>query len=68
MLFEQIAANKRKTIFIILGFFIFVLMVGAAIGIIVWNNYLNGLILAAVIGAFYILIMVMSSSSVVMAM
>ncbi|HHQ0079586.1 TPA: zinc metalloprotease HtpX, partial [Listeria monocytogenes] len=62
MLFEQIAANKRKTIFIILGFFIFVLMVGAAIGIIVWNNYLNGLILAAVIGAFYILIMVMSSS------
>ncbi|HAC3138614.1 TPA_asm: zinc metalloprotease HtpX, partial [Listeria monocytogenes] len=35
MLFEQIAANKRKTIFIILGFFIFVLMVGAAIGIIV---------------------------------
>ncbi|HHP9971883.1 TPA: zinc metalloprotease HtpX, partial [Listeria monocytogenes] len=63
MLFEQIAANKRKTIFIILGFFIFVLMVGAAIGIIVWNNYLNGLILAAVIGAFYILIMVMSSSS-----
>ncbi len=52
MLFEQIAANKRKTIFIILGFFIFVLMVGAAIGIIVWNNYLNGLVLAAVIGAF----------------
>ncbi|MBF2509977.1 zinc metalloprotease HtpX [Listeria welshimeri] len=68
MLFEQIAANKRKTVFIVIGFFIFVLMVGAAIGIIVWNNYLNGLILAAVIGAFYILIMVMTSSSVVMAM
>lgn len=68
MLFEQIAANKRKTIFIVIGFFIFVLMVGAAIGIIVWNNYLNGLILAAVIGVFYILIMIMSSSSVVMAM
>lgn len=68
MLFEQIEANKRKTVFIVIGFFIFVLMVGAAIGIIVWNNYLNGLILAAVIGAFYILIMVMTSSSVVMAM
>ncbi|MBC1435579.1 zinc metalloprotease HtpX [Listeria rocourtiae] len=68
MLFEQIAANKRKTVFIVLGFFIFVMLVGCAIGILVYNNYLNGLIMAAVIGAIYITIMIFSSSKVVMTM
>lgn len=43
-------------------------MVGVVIGIIVWNNYLNGFIFVVVIGVFYILIMVMSSLFVVMVM
>ncbi|WP_163652342.1 zinc metalloprotease HtpX [Listeria sp. PSOL-1] len=68
MLFEQIASNKRKTVFIVFGFFLFVLLVGAAIGIVVWNNYLNGLLIAAVVGIIYIAIMLFNSSSIVMQM
>lgn len=68
MLFKQIASNKRKTVLIVFCFFLIVLLVGAAIGVLVWNNYLNGILIAAVIGIVYILFMIGSSSSVVMAM
>ncbi|WP_099223268.1 zinc metalloprotease HtpX [Listeria costaricensis] len=68
MLFEQIASNKRKTVFIVIGFFLFVLLVGAAIGILVWNNYVTGLLWATLIGIIYIGLMLMQSSAVVMRM
>lgn len=68
MLFKQIASNKRKTVLIVICFFLVVLLVGAAIGILVWNSYLNGILIAAVVGIIYILIMIGNSSSVVMAM
>lgn len=66
MLFEQIARNKRKTLLLMFIFFILLSAVGAAIGIIVWNNIICGLAIAAGIGILYILFMLWQGSAIVM--
>ncbi len=46
MLYEQIARNKRRTIYVLTGFVILVLAIGAAIGYVFFNSYVAGLVLA----------------------
>jgi len=68
MLFEQIAANKRKTTLYILGFILFVLVLGSVISGAVagYSNWMYGAILTAIIMAFYIPITLLNSTNIVM--
>ncbi|MCP8857259.1 zinc metalloprotease HtpX [Latilactobacillus fuchuensis] len=68
MLYEQIAQNKRKTVYVLIGFFALVLAIGGAIGYLFMNNMLTGVTLAAVLAIVYILIMISNSTNVVMQM
>lgn len=66
MLFQQIEQNKRKTVFLIIGFFILVLALGGAVGYLNFSNALSGIILAAVIALIYMGLMIVNSTKVVM--
>ncbi|WP_343069495.1 zinc metalloprotease HtpX [Geomicrobium halophilum] len=68
MMYKQIERNKRNTVFIVAGFIIFVLLVGAAITYFLNGEIYTGLILAVVMGGGYTLMMLMSSTNVVMRM
>lgn len=68
MLYEQIQSNKRRTIVLLVGFFILVAVVGAAVGYLLLGSLELGIIAAIVIGVIYTLIMISNSTSVVMAM
>lgn len=68
MLFEQIARNKRRTVYVLIGFVLLVLAIGAAIGYVFFNSYIAGLVLAIVFAAVYAAIMIGNSTSIVMAM
>ena len=68
MLFEQIARNKRKTFFLFFGFFLFVAVVGAAIGYYMWARPLPGVVVALVVGLVYAVYMFGQSTDVVMSM
>ncbi|MFC0473730.1 zinc metalloprotease HtpX [Halalkalibacter kiskunsagensis] len=68
MLYKQIERNKRNTLFIVTGFILFVLAVGAALTYLTSGNYYSGMILAAIIGGVYTIVMLTSSTNVVMKM
>lgn len=68
MLYEQIAQNKRRTVYVLTGFVLLVLAVGAAIGYVFWNSYLAGLALAVVFAGVYAMIMIGNSTNIVMSM
>ncbi|WP_407889188.1 zinc metalloprotease HtpX [Levilactobacillus sp. N40-8-2] len=68
MLFEQIARNKRRTGYVMFGFGLLVLAIGAALGYLFWNNWESGAIIAAVVAVIYMLIMIGQSTNVVMSM
>lgn len=68
LLYEQIEKNKRKTIFIVSGFILFVLLVGAAFSYLSYGDYYSGMVLALIIGGAYTLFMLLSSTNVVMRM
>ncbi|GAK30570.1 heat shock protein [Weissella oryzae SG25] len=68
MLFEQIARNKRKTVLLFFGFFLFVALVGAALGYFIWRSAQTGVIIALIIGLVYAGYMFSQSTEVVMAM
>ncbi|MDR3241972.1 MAG: zinc metalloprotease HtpX [Lactobacillaceae bacterium] len=68
MLFDQIAKNKRKTIGLFIGFFIFMAIVGAALGYFIWSSIEVGLILALVVGIVYVGYIYSQSTEVVMHM
>lgn len=68
MLFEQIARNKRKTIFLLLGFMILVTLVGAAIGYLFFNSLETGAFIALVGGAIYAWLMIEQSTEIIMNM
>ncbi|MCL7747050.1 zinc metalloprotease HtpX [Halalkalibacter alkaliphilus] len=68
MLYKQIERNKRITVFIVAGFIIFMLAVGAALTYITTGEYYSGMFLAAVIGGGYTIMMLISSTNVVMKM
>ncbi|MHA8137850.1 zinc metalloprotease HtpX [Lactobacillaceae bacterium Scapto_B20] len=68
MLYEQIAQNKRKTIYVLIGFMMLVLAVGAAAGVLLFHNPVAGALIAIVVGAIYTLIMISQSIDIVMMM
>lgn len=66
MLYEQIAKNKRKTVLVMFSFFVLVMLIGAAIGYANFDSITTGIILAAVLSGFYMLLMISNSTKVVM--
>src|SRR5699024_11941786 len=68
MLFEQIAKNKRKTIELFVGFFLFMGIVGAALGYYMLGEWVPGVIIAVVTGIVYAVYMFGQSTDVVMGM
>jgi heat shock protein HtpX len=68
ILYKQIERNKRNTVFIVVGFIIFVLAVGASLTYISIGEYYSGMILAGIIGGVYTGMMLLSSTNVVMRM
>ncbi|WP_246516698.1 zinc metalloprotease HtpX [Salicibibacter cibarius] len=68
MMYKQIERNKRHTVFIVAGFIVFVLAVGAAITYLMAGEIFTGMILALVLGGAYTAMMLMSSTNVVMRM
>ena len=68
MLYRQIEQNKRKTVLLILLFGLLVLATGAAIGYLNGGEPVTGLVLAAIILAFYLPVTWMSASRQVLGM
>ena len=68
MLYQQIAKNKRKTIFVLTGFLILVALIGAAIGYLFAGTAVGGIIIAGVLAVIYMSVMVSQSTDVVMNM
>ncbi|HAT53765.1 MAG TPA: zinc metalloprotease HtpX [Lactobacillus sp.] len=68
MLYEQIRQNKRRTVYVLIGFVLLVLAIGAAIGYVFFNNSIVGLLMALVIAVVYSAIMIGNSTNVVMSM
>lgn len=68
MLFQQIARNKRRTVYVMIGFSFLVLLIGGALGYFFYDSAISGLILAAVVAAIYMGMMISQSISVVMRM
>lgn len=69
MLFDQIAKNKRKTVMLFFGFFLFMGGVGAALGTFLMNgHWQQGIVIAFVVGLVYTVYMVGQSTDVVMSM
>lgn len=68
MLFEQIRQNKRRTIYVLVGFILLVMAIGAAVGYVFFNSSIVGLVMALVIAVVYSFIMIGNSTNVVMSM
>lgn len=68
MLYEQIAQNKRRTVYVMIGFLMLVLAIGAALGYLFMQNTLTGVIIAAVLAAVYMVMMISNSTNVIMQM
>ena len=54
LLYEQIRKNKVKTVFIVTGFVLFVLLVGAAISYVNYGDAIPGLIFTPIFSLFYV--------------
>ncbi|WP_159721065.1 zinc metalloprotease HtpX [Streptococcus halichoeri] len=68
MLYQQIAQNKRKTVILILAFFLLLAGIGAAAGYYFLDNYQFGLVMALLLGGIYAFSMIFQSTAVVMGM
>ncbi|MEQ9763300.1 zinc metalloprotease HtpX [Streptococcus sp. ZJ151] len=68
MLKQQIASNKRRTIFLLIFFFGLLSAIGAAIGYLMIGNTRFGLAIALIIGTIYATSMIFQSTQVVMSM
>lgn len=68
MLFEQIARNKRRTLVLLIAFFVLLAVIGAASGYLLVNSYQLGIAMALIIGAIYAFSMIFQSTQVVMRM
>src|SRR5690625_7576231 len=66
MLYKQILQNKRKTLFLVALFSVLVLLLGWAIGYLVNNDSITGIIITIVVLAVYIPITYMTASSQVL--
>ena len=68
MLYDQIAQNKRKTVYVLIGFVLLMVAIGAAVGYVFFNSAISGLLMAMVIAVVYMGLMISQSTSVVMGM
>ena len=68
MLYQQIAKNKRKTVFVLAGFLILVALIGAAIGYLFAGTAVGGIIIDGVLAVIYMSVIVSHSTDVVMNM
>lgn len=68
MLYQQIASNKRRTILLLIAFFILLSALGAAVGYLMWGSLAGGAVIALIIGAVYAMSMMFQSTNVVMSM
>lgn len=68
MLYEQIAQNKRRTVYVMVGFVLLLLVIGSAIGYVFWDSLVAGAVMALVFAAIYCGIMISNSTNVVMQM
>lgn len=68
MLFQQIAQNKRKTFLLVLLFCFLVLGLGWALGYLINNDSISGIIITLIILAFYVPMTYMTASSQVLRM
>ncbi|HLR68884.1 zinc metalloprotease HtpX [Virgibacillus alimentarius] len=68
MLYKQILQNKRKTIFLVALFSLLVLALGWAIGYLVNNDSITGIIITLIVLAIYIPVTYMTASSQVLNM
>lgn len=68
MLYQQIAKNKRKTIFLMITFFILLTVIGAAAGYLLVESYQLGIAFALILGSIYAFSMLFQSTRVVMGM
>ncbi|MCT4458276.1 zinc metalloprotease HtpX [Lactiplantibacillus paraplantarum] len=68
MLFEQIARNKRHTVYVMAAFVILLAVIGLAVGYVFFNSSLAGLLVALIAAAFYMVLMISQSTDIVMNM
>lgn len=68
MLFDQIAANKRRTWLLLVAFFTLLAVIGAAAGYLWLGSTFGGVIIAFIIGGIYAFSMIFQSTEVVMSM
>ena len=68
MLFQQIASNKRRTVYVMAAFLLLVVLIGASVGYVFWDSAAAGLIIAVVLGIFYLISMFSQSTEIVMKM
>lgn len=68
MLFEQIRANKRRTIVLLLAFFALLTSLGAAVGYLLAGSWQAGVFMALLLGLIYAISMIFQGTNVVMSM
>ncbi|WP_290033510.1 zinc metalloprotease HtpX [Ligilactobacillus cholophilus] len=68
MLYQQIARNKRKTIYVMIGFYMLVGLMGAALGYFCYGRPSVGIAIAIGIGIFYMITTLSQSTQIVMKM
>lgn len=68
MLYDQIASNKRRTVVLIIAFFILLTAIGAAAGYLLLGNLELGAFLALIVGVIYAFSMIFQSTNLVMSM
>lgn len=67
-MYQQIAANKRKTVLVVIVYFLLFVLVGAAVGYYALDNFTAGIVIALVGGAMYSGMMIANSTNVVMSL
>src|SRR3989338_2917707 len=67
MIYDEISSNKRKSFLLIFCFFVLVIALGYALGMLYGNQY-SGLILALVIGVVYFLFSYYAGASTILTM
>lgn len=68
MLYDQISSNKRRTVVLILVFFLILSAIGAAVGYLWLDSLEFGVVIALIIGGIYASSMIFQSTNVVMSM
>ncbi|QIL50653.1 zinc metalloprotease HtpX [Weissella coleopterorum] len=68
MLYDQINQNKRKTVMLFIGFFMFLAIVGAALGYFMWRSVSMGLLITLIVGIVYVGYVYSQSTDIVMQM